>query len=299
VFARRNRVKGKVRILLSKMPVVSDIGARKMKIIRFLKGRWQASQQNAAQRRWLRRFSSVAEEITRTQWSHSLEDPTEFYTRCLHYFHTRLPDSLREHRFYFESHRRGFGEKAFHVMWFLLFREFQPESFLEIGVYRGQTLSLAAALSRHFKINCLVQGVSPFSSAGDSISKYRRNVDYYEDTLKNFAHFSLPLPALLKAFSTDEAVKKLVASRKWSFVYIDGNHDYEIARQDWELCAAQLQPGGIIILDDSGLTTKYVPPIFATGGHPGPSRLAREIDRTRFREILQVGHNRVFQKIAG
>ena len=31
--------------------------------------------------------------------------------------------------------------------------------------------------------------------------------------------------------------------------------------------------------------------------YPGPSRLAREIDRNQFWEILQVGHNHVFQKI--
>jgi predicted O-methyltransferase YrrM len=148
-------------------------------------------------------------------------------------------------------------------------------------------------------LNCLVQGISPFSSAGDAVSQYRRDVDYHDDTLKNFARFNLSPPALLKAFSTDDSAKKLIASRAWSFIYIDGNHDYEIAHADWELCAAHLRPGGLIVLDDSGLTTKYAPPIFATGGHPGPSRLAQEIDRTRFREILQVGHNRVFQKITG
>jgi hypothetical protein len=205
---------------------------------------------------------------------------------------------LREHRAYFENAGRGFGEKAFHVMWFLLFREFQPESFLEIGVFRGQTLSLAALLARHFKINCFVQGISPFSSAGDAVSKYRRNVNYFDDTLKNFTHFNLPPPALLKAFSTDETAKNLIASRAWAMIYIDGNHDYEIARADWDLCAAQVQQNGLIVLDDSGLNTNYSPPIFATAGHPGPSRLAREIDRKKFREILQVGHNRVFQKIA-
>ncbi len=269
-----------------------------MKIIRFIKGRRRAWQQRAAQRRLLRQFSAPADEITRDQWDESLKNPTEFYVRCFHYFHTRLPEPLRGHRAYFEASGRGFGEKTFHVMWFLLFREFSPESFLEIGVFRGQTLSLAALLARHFKLNCFVQGISPFSSAGDAVSKYRRDVDYYDDTLKNFAHFSLMDPALLKAYSTDEKAQKLVASRDWSFIYIDGNHDYEIARADWDLCAAHLQPDGLIVLDDSGLTTKYVPPIFATGGHPGPSRLAQEISPMRFREILQVGHNRVFQKIA-
>ena len=270
-----------------------------MKILRFVKGRCRSWQQRAAQRRLLRQFSEPADEITRGQWGDSLQNPTEFYERCFHYFHTRLPEPLREHRAYFETGGRGFGEQAFHVMWFLLFSEFSPEIFLEIGVFRGQTLSLAALLARHFQLDCFTQGISPFSSVGDAVSKYRRNVDYHEDTLKNFAHFSLPAPALLKAFSTDDAAKKLVASRAWSCIYIDGNHDYEIARADWNLCAAHLQPDGLIVLDDSGLDTKYEPPIFATGGHPGPSRLAQEIDRKNFREILQVGHNRVFQKIAG
>ena len=268
-----------------------------MKFIRFIKGRYYGWRQRAAQRRLLAGFSAPAEEITRPQWDDGLKDPTEFYLRCFHYFHTRLPEPLREHRAYFETDGRGYGEKAFHVMWFLLFREFSPKSFLEIGVFRGQTLSLAALLARQFQPGCFTQGISPFSPAGDAVSKYRRDVDYYEDTLKNCAHFSLPAPALLKAYSTDEAARKLVASRDWSVVYIDGNHDYEVARADWDLCAAHLQPGGLIVLDDSGLTTNYVPPIFATGGHPGPSRLAQEVDRTRFREILQVGHNRVFQKI--
>ena len=269
-----------------------------MKIIRFIQGRRHAWRQRAGQRRWLRQFTAPAEEIARADWAASLKDPTAFYRRCFHYFHSRLPEPLRAHRAYFETGGRGFGEQAFHVMWFLLFREFAPKSFLEIGVFRGQTLSLAALLARHFQHDCFTQGISPFSSAGDAVSRYRRDVDYQADTLQNCAHFSLPAPALLKAYSTDEAAQKLVASRAWSVIYIDGNHDYEIARRDWDLCAAHLEPGGLIVLDDSGLTTGYAPPVFATGGHPGPSRLAQELDRTRFREILQVGHNRVFQKIA-
>lgn len=268
-----------------------------MKIIQYVKGRLHARKQKAVQRKLLNHLCEKTDEIIHAEWNESLQNPTEFYLRCFYYFHARLPMELREHRAYFESNGKGFGEKAFHTMWFLLFREFQPKSFLEIGVYRGQTLSFAALLARHFQLNCFVQGISPFSSTGDAVSKYRRNVDYYQDTLRNFEYFNLQAPPLLKAFSTDEAAKKLVASRPWSFIYIDGNHDYEIARQDWELCAANIQRGGIIVLDDSGLDTAYVPPIFATAGHPGPSRLAREIDKNAFREILQVGHNRVFQKM--
>ena len=267
-----------------------------MNIFRFISGRLKA-RRAACERRQLREnYSGVAVEILRADWPQSLSDPTAFYIRCCHYFDRNLPEALRRHRDYFSRDGRGFGEDAFHTLWFLLFREFRPSSFLEIGVFRGQSLSLAALLAREFKLDCFVQGVSPFSLAGDAVSKYRRDVDYYSDTGKNFSHFSLPAPSLLKAYSTDPEAVTLIASRAWDIIYIDGCHDYEVARQDWDLCAKNLASGGLIVLDDASLHTDFRPPAFATAGHPGPSRLAAEISRPPFAEILRVGHNRVFQK---
>lgn len=242
------------------------------------------------------RYTGQPTEITRADWQQSLTEPTTFYRRAVEYFDRSLPEEFRAHRTYFTKNGRGFGEDAFHTQWFLLFREFRPKSFLEIGVFRGQSLSLAALCARHFTLECFIQGISPFSSAGDAVSKYRRNVDYQTDTLENFTHFKLPAPALLKAYSTDVSAAQLIGSHKWDLIYIDGNHDYEIARSDWELCAKNVSPGGLIVLDDSGLSTSFRPPAFATGGHPGPSQLAKEISRAAFTEILQIGHNRVFQK---
>ena len=175
-------------------------------------------------------------------------------------------------------------------------RSSSKATFLEIGVYRGQTISLASLLARQQGVPCRVQGISPFSPAGDTVSKYLARVDYLQDTLSHFQKFSLPQPSLLKAFSTDAEAVALIRSQPWDMIYIDGNHDYEVVCQDWEVCSQSAKTGGIIVLDDSGLTTAYRPPLFATAGHPGPSRLAREIDRGAFPEILQVGHNRVFQK---
>src|SRR4030095_9137273 len=212
----------------------------------------------------------------RADWNESLKEPTAFYLRCHRFFHRGLPPQLRVHREYFSQNRRGFGEDAFHVMWFVLFREFHPRQFLEIGVYRGQTISLAAMLSELNRRPCEVHGISPFSNAGDSVSKYRAAVDYREDTLRNFAHFRLPAPQLLKAYSTDPAASELIRSQPWDMIYIDGNHDYEIVQRDSALCAAMVRPGGLIIMDDAGLNTGYRPPLFAPGGHPGPSRLAHE-----------------------
>ncbi len=242
------------------------------------------------------RYAGAPPEISRADWSQSLADPTKFYERAVEFFDRRLPEEFRTHRTYFTQTGRGFGEDAFHTQWFLLFREFRPKSFLEIGVFRGQSLSLAALCARHFQLDCFVQGISPFSTAGDAVSRYRPGLDYQADTLTNFAYFKLPAPTLLKAYSTDAIAAQLIASRAWDIIYIDGNHDYDIAKADWELCAKNILPGGVIVLDDSGLSTKFRAPAFATGGHPGPSRLAMEIDRCAFTEILQVGHNRVFQK---
>ena len=232
-------------------------------------------------------------------WERSLSDPTGYYLDCVRYFHgLHFPEELKKHRQYFLQDQRGFGEDAFHVMWLMLFREMRPKSFLEIGVYRGQTLSLAALLHRALGIEGFVTGISPFSPAGDAVSTYRENLDYLQDTQLNLCAFGLPAPELLKAYSTDRIATDRIGQQEWDAVYIDGNHDYEVARADWNLCSDHVRPGGIIVLDDSALGTAYKPPAFATGGHPGPSQLAAEIEGTSFREILRVGHNRVFKKSA-
>ena len=265
-----------------------------MSVYGFLRGRvldWLIPRQ---QRKVLQ--ASAPAQLGPADWERSLRAPTEFYLDCYRYFHQRLPKEIREHRAYFQQEHRGFGEDAMHVMWFALFEQFKPKSFLEIGVYRGQSVSLAALLSRRNGVPCLVQGISPFSPAGDRVSKYLTNIDYQADTLANFKHFDLPAPSLLKAYSTDPEAEALIRSCKWDMIYIDGNHDYEVARRDWDICSANVSERGIIVLDDASRDTEYQPPLFATAGHPGPSQLAREIDQKQFREILRVGHNRVYQK---
>jgi hypothetical protein len=242
-------------------------------------------------------LTEKAELAVLEDWTRSLTDPTGYYLDCVRYFHNPdFPPELREHRNYFLKEQRGFGEDAFHVMWWMIFREIRPSRFLEIGVYRGQTLSLASLLQRKLGINGSVTGISPFTASGDSVSRYREKVDYLADTRTNFTHFRLVEPELVQAFSTEVVAIERVKRESWSAIYVDGNHDYEIARADWELCAAHLLPGGVIVLDDSAMGTAYTPRPFATAGHPGPSRLAREIDPSVFREVLRVGHNRVFQK---
>jgi len=66
-------------------------------------------------------------------WPHSLLDPTGFYFECLRYYHQRLPRNSKRTAHILCS--ADFGENPFHVMWYLLFQEFKPANFLEIGVF--------------------------------------------------------------------------------------------------------------------------------------------------------------------
>jgi methyltransferase family protein len=221
---------------------------------------------------------------------------TTAYLYCDYYFEHFLPKLFREHRAYFVTSQRGFGEDAFHAMWFLLFEHFRPANALEIGVYRGQTITLMKLLGRHFNFQCDIGCVSPLSASGDSVSNYRNSLDYYQDVVQNHQRFDLPLPEFCRAFSTSQEGAKFIGSRPWHMIYIDGNHDYPVAKSDWDQCARSLAPDGIIVMDDSALHTDFRPPAFSTAGHPGPSQVVQEIDARRFKEIFAVGHNRVFQR---
>jgi hypothetical protein len=218
------------------------------------------------------------------------------YDYAFNYYEHHLPTCLREHRAYFKENRRGFGEDAFHAMWWLLLREHQLRRCLEIGVYRGQVISLWALIAQMQNFPCEIHGVSPFSSLGDSVSKYRDDVDYLTDTLDSFKHFNLPQPTLVKALSTDPQAIEHIASRDWDLIYIDGCHDYEVALADYRLCREQLVPGGLLVMDDASLGTSFRPPSFAFAGHPGPSRVAAEFAMKEMNFLGAVGHNNIFQK---
>ncbi|OGI07278.1 MAG: hypothetical protein A2Y40_05425 [Candidatus Margulisbacteria bacterium GWF2_35_9] len=214
-----------------------------------------------------------------------------------HYFYHNCPYYIQKHRKYFRAENRGFGEDALHSMWYLLFREIQPKHCLEIGVYRGQVISLWALIAKENGYNIEISGISPFSSIGDSVSTYMRDIDYYEDVLASFKYFDLSPPNLVKALSTDKEAISYISEQEWDLIYIDGSHDFETALADYQLCHKYLKVGGILILDDASLWTDYIPLPFSFGGHPGPSKVAREYAEKEMRFIGAVGHNNIYKKL--
>ncbi len=246
---------------------------------------------------WYARYQAkFGKDISFSEAAASFPGRNDLHAYMHHHFNNLCPEVLRAHRNYFKQNGRGFGENAFHAMWFMLLREFKPQQCLEIGVYRGQVISLWALIARTLDFDCKVHGISPFTPAGDEVSVYMEKMDYFEDTLQHHRHFSLPEPELLRAYSTDPEALAYIRSRRWDMIYIDGNHDYDVALADYEVCKENLAEGGLLIMDDSSLYTDYVPLRFSFAGHPGPSRVVQERALKELRFLGGVGHNNVFMK---
>jgi len=184
-------------------------------------------------------------------------------------------------------------------MWFILLREFQPKRCLEIGIYRGQVISLWALIAAKLGYKPDIHGISPFAPVGDSVSRYLTNVDYRADTLEAFTNFDLAGPTLVQALSTDPAAVSHIRDRAWDLIYIDGNHDYEVVAADYRVCVEKLKPGGLLVMDDASRGTEFRPPPFTFAGHPGPSRVAAEYAMRELTFLGAVGHNNVFLKPQG
>jgi hypothetical protein len=228
-------------------------------------------------------------------FENSLSDPSKYYKACDFYFKKYLKPEIKSLRKYFSSDMRGFGEDAFFVMWFFLFEKYTYKHFLEIGVYRGQTLGLMRQLSNIFNKEMYLHGISPMINANDSVSQYS-SLNYLDDIKKNFDYFHLELPILTVGFSNSKEGIGAISSLIWDCIYIDGSHDYEVVKSDITFSQQYLRKGGLLVIDDSSL---YLDKLFygQFKGHPGPSRAADEINKKYFKEILRVGHNRCFLKL--
>ena len=207
----------------------------------------------------------------------------------------KIPKKLRSHRNYFTLDQRGFGEDTFHAAWYAIFSELKPANCLEIGVYRGQVISLWAMLQDMLKIEGQVWGLSPLEPLGDQVSDYIP-IEYAQDIANHFQHFGLCSPNLLKARSDSRTGKKFISGEKWNLIYIDGGHDEETVMSDFLVAFENLESDGLLVLDDSSLYLDYFPDADAFAGHPGPSKVLRDQASKKLEHFLTVGHLNFLRK---
>ena len=260
-------------------------------------------------RRWTYRVMSASETALANHVS-PIEPGTSFvdmqnlylgdlerYKKYLASCRTELSQVAQTHLRYFSVQARGFTNPGNYVFWKQVMHDFKPVRMLEIGVYRGQTMSLWKILASELGYESEVCGLSPLSSAGDEIGHYLE-IDYEWDIRENFAQFGYLPPELICMKSDDLRAREILKSRSFDLVFIDGSHDYDVVKSDIDLSLNSLVPFGYLVLDDS---MKYKwnsrKTYLVNTGHPGPSRVADEIALdTRFAELGSCGHNRVFQK---
>ncbi|MBU1373834.1 MAG: class I SAM-dependent methyltransferase [Bacteroidetes bacterium] len=232
---------------------------------------------------------------------------------------------LKNHRDDIEERLAGFGDRSFHFMWYLLLQELstlhRDIQCLEIGIFKGQVISLWALIARELKIPIKTTGISPLDGNYPDILIFRNyylrrilsliipsikkdfkngNIHIKEDFTKHIkitfeqSNLNLENVELIKGFSNDATVLSKVKDRKFDLVYIDGDHSYEIAKQDIENYTPLLNKGGFMVLDDSSY---FSPGSKFFKGIESCSKAAEEIDPSKFKNVLNIGHNRVFQKL--
>lgn len=204
---------------------------------------------------------------------------------------------IRIHRKYYKQKRRGFGEDAFHYFWYEYFAANKPTNILEIGVYRGQSITLFALLAKLNHYSCQVVGISPLTSAGDEFSKYI-DLDYEKDILLNAACFEVvDSIKLVKSLSMEDSAQKMIASKTWDLVYIDGSHKYEDVMRDLVSSLKYLNPGGILVVSDCYMGKCNGLPPYAFKGHSDVIKATKAfIADNPILQIFNIGHLCIINK---
>ncbi|MEO6994262.1 MAG: class I SAM-dependent methyltransferase, partial [Lacunisphaera sp.] len=228
---------------------------------------------------------------------------------------------LAAHRQHVEQGKLGFGDPAFHSMWASLLTaaaiRFGPVRALEIGIFKGQVISLWALLARHYGLKVEVSALGPLAGQPRPTTnlftkiryrfspRYREQIDnanfYAEEDYAaivraHFAHHGLDFDQvkLHRGFSTDPALLDQLASETFHIVYVDGDHRYEGALHDFKTFAAKIPIGGWLVADDAG---GDLPGSAFWKGHEAVTRAVQIMPTLGFKNVLNVGHNRIFERV--
>jgi hypothetical protein len=231
---------------------------------------------------------------------------------------------LKRHRDYIEQHKLGFGDRAFHFMWYELLKDLrrrkQRPALLEIGVYKGQVISLWSLLSKEFGMEAEISAITPLKGnvslhplinqrwinalrrvCSPSFRKRKREGNMYgkedyEAIIRSlFFTFGLSFDDihLFKGYSSDKKIVGRFRNHVFDLVYIDGDHSFEGVTSDIRNYSSLIDRNGYLVMDDASY--------FLAGsrfwkGRREVSRASEMIDGLGFKNILNIGHNRVYQR---
>ena len=229
-------------------------------------------------------------------------------------------DFLRSHRDHIEKNKLGYGDRAFHYMWYLLVMHIKnsglPMRALEIGVFKGQVISLLTLIAKEINADIEVTGITPLAGKempnkawtfllrhisrkfrDDLINgNFYANTDFLDIIKGLFEKFELDYSklTLLKGYSTEKAIIDITRDQKFSIIYIDGDHSYKGAMHDIKTYSGLVNTEGFLVMDDASCN---LPGTKFWKGRQSVSDACDIIEDHGFKNVLNVGHNRVYQKI--
>lgn len=244
----------------------------------------------------------------------------------LHRHFTKMTESvdfLMKHRRYIEENNLGFGDRAFHYMWLLLlqylFERTDAPQLLEIGVYKGQVISLWDLIAKELGRKCEVTGVTPLSGTtrpGNPIIHYwkyftgkqfrgqLKSGNFYEDTnyfeiigaLFTLFNLNFNNVKLHKGLSSDAQILSELRDAKFDVIYIDGDHRRWAVETDIRNYAPKVKIGGFLVMDDASCNIPGGERNEYWKGHQSVSDACEKIPSAEFENVLNIGHNRIFQR---
>lgn len=208
---------------------------------------------------------------------------------------------LKAHRDFIEDSYRsgliyGHGARCLQYMWKLIVDELpQNFSFLEIGVYKGQILSLMQLCADQTNKTAKIVGVTPLHDP--DFAKYNR-LPYIENIYKQFST-TMDNTTIIDGKSQDkEIIAKVHSMGPYDVVYIDGDHGYQPTVDDIKNYDVCLKSGGLMVVDDAS-NFKNIPTY--ASNFKGIIEVSEAVRDTlekdpNYKEILTCMHVRVFRK---
>lgn len=121
--------------------------------------------------------------------------------------------------------------------------------------------------------------------------------DYVGIIKRLFEQFEVDYGAvkIYQGYSTDQRILDLTADLTFHVVYVDGDHTLKGALHDFKIFGSKVVIGGWLVADDAGCA---LPGSAFWKGHKAVSRAAEILPTIGFRNIINVGHNRIYEHVS-